>query len=74
MPELPEMETYRKLLDKKILGKTITDVEINREKSINIPSLEFVQEVKGKQITKIERGWNLLWGKAQADCDSRFSW
>ena len=30
MPELPEMETYRKLLDKKILGKTITDVEINR--------------------------------------------
>ena len=56
MPELPEMETYRKLLDKKILGKTITDVEINREKSINIPSLELVQEVKGKQITKIERG------------------
>jgi formamidopyrimidine-DNA glycosylase len=55
MPELPEMETYRKLLDKKILGKTITDVEINREKSINIPSLEFVQEVKRKQITKIER-------------------
>ena len=55
MPELPEMETYRKLLDKKILGKIITDVEINREKSINIPSLEFVQEVRGKQITKIER-------------------
>jgi hypothetical protein len=36
--------------------------------------LEFVQEVKGKQITKIERRWNLLWSKAQANCDRRFSW
>lgn len=55
MPELPEMETYKKLLDIKLTGKAITEVEINREKSINIPSLEFVQEVKGKQIIKIDR-------------------
>lgn len=55
MPELPEMETYKKLLNKKLTGKTIIDVEINREKSINISSSEFVQEVKGKQIVGIER-------------------
>jgi len=55
MPELPEMETYRKLLNEKLTGKTITDIEINREKSINISSLEFVQEIKGKQIIKIDR-------------------
>ena len=55
MPELPEMETYKRLLNEKLTEKTITDVEINREKSINISSLEFVQEVKGKQIIKIER-------------------
>lgn len=55
MPELPEMETYRKLLNEKITGKAITNIEVNREKSINISSLEFVQEIKGKQIIKIER-------------------
>jgi formamidopyrimidine-DNA glycosylase len=55
MPELPEMETYRKLLNKKLIGKTITDIEINREKSINISSIEFTQEIKGKQIIKIDR-------------------
>ncbi len=55
MPELPEMETYKILLNEKLIEKTITDIEINREKSINISSLEFVQEVKGKQIIKIER-------------------
>ncbi len=55
MPELPEMETYKKLLTEKILGKTITDIEVNREKSINVSSLEFVQEIKGKQIIKIDR-------------------
>lgn len=55
MPELPEMETYKKLLSEKVTGKIITDIEINREKSINVSSLEFVQEVKGKQIIKIDR-------------------
>ena len=55
MPELPEMETYKKLLTEKIVGKTITDIEVNREKSINVSSLEFVQEVKGKHIIKIDR-------------------
>lgn len=55
MPELPEMETYRKSLNEKLTGKIITDIEVNREKSINISSLEFVQEIKGKQIIKIDR-------------------
>lgn len=55
MPELPEMETYKKLLNERIAGKTITAIEINREKSINIPSLDFIQEIKGKQIVKIDR-------------------
>lgn len=55
MPELPEMETYRELLSKKLIERAITDVEINREKSINVPSLEFIKEIKGKQIIKIER-------------------
>lgn len=55
MPELPEMETYKKLLNEKLTGNNITDIEVNREKSINISRLEFVQELKGKQIIKIDR-------------------
>lgn len=55
MPELPEMETYKELLNKKITGKTITDVVINRDKSINISSLEFVKELKENQIAGINR-------------------
>lgn len=55
MPELPEMETYKSLLDEKLAGKTITDVEVNREKSINISSLDFIQEIKEKQIVTIDR-------------------
>mgnify|MGYP000923698060 CR=1 FL=1 len=55
MPELPEMETYKKLLNNKLAGKTITDIEVNREKSINTSSLQFIQEIQGKQIVEIDR-------------------
>jgi formamidopyrimidine-DNA glycosylase len=55
MPELPEMETYKNLLTKKIAGKTITDIIVNREKSINIPVVDFVHKVKDQEITAVER-------------------
>lgn len=42
MPELPEMENYRQLLEQKLKNRVITQVEINREKSINVtPDLFF---------------------------------
>ena len=34
MPELPEVETVKKALERKILNKTIFDVEIYRDKTI----------------------------------------
>lgn len=55
MPELPEMENYKALLTEKIQGKKITDIEINREKSINIPAQQFVDRVKNQTINNIER-------------------
>ncbi len=55
MPELPEMENYKRLLGQQLIGKPITDVEINREKSINAKSAVFVQEARGKHIVKIDR-------------------
>jgi len=55
MPELPEMEHYKLLLNQYLLGKTITDVQINRAKSINVPPEDFIQLVKRHKITRIER-------------------
>ncbi|GFR38274.1 hypothetical protein PRECH8_15700 [Insulibacter thermoxylanivorax] len=41
MPELPEMETYRRLLLPLIVYRPIASVEIQRERSINIPVEQF---------------------------------
>lgn len=55
MPELPEMETYRKHLNQRIAGKTITNVVINREKSINVTQEKFVHELIHAQIVTVNR-------------------
>ncbi|MFS0823311.1 bifunctional DNA-formamidopyrimidine glycosylase/DNA-(apurinic or apyrimidinic site) lyase [Bacillus sp. 1P02SD] len=55
MPELPEMETYKNLLQLKIAGHTIKDVEVNREKSINSSVADFKNELIGNKITQIQR-------------------
>ncbi|ASK63408.1 DNA-formamidopyrimidine glycosylase [Virgibacillus phasianinus] len=55
MPELPEMENYKELLQQKIVGNTISGVMINRDKSINLSSDEFVKNVQTQKIKTIER-------------------
>ncbi|MFA9559743.1 Fpg/Nei family DNA glycosylase [Evansella sp. AB-rgal1] len=55
MPELPEMENYRRLLNEKIRGKTIINVEVTREKSVNLDVKRFREEVQGSKITGVER-------------------
>ncbi|MBO0962227.1 bifunctional DNA-formamidopyrimidine glycosylase/DNA-(apurinic or apyrimidinic site) lyase [Neobacillus sp. MM2021_6] len=61
MPELPEMETYRNLLNQKVAGQVITDVQINREKSINLkPELFRKTILHQKVITVNRRGKHLL--------------
>jgi formamidopyrimidine-DNA glycosylase len=55
MPELPEMENYRRLLNQKIGGQVVTGVEINREKSINVNPTLFVPTVLGKKIIAVNR-------------------
>jgi formamidopyrimidine-DNA glycosylase len=61
MPELPEMENYRRLLNQKIAGQVITGVEINREKSINVNPKLFVNKIIGKKIITVNRrGKHLL--------------
>jgi formamidopyrimidine-DNA glycosylase len=55
MPELPEMETYRQLLTKLIVGARIDHVSIERDKSINIDRDTFIRYVQGAVITSVER-------------------
>ncbi|WNC14604.1 DNA-formamidopyrimidine glycosylase family protein [Brevibacillus brevis] len=61
MPELPEMETYRRLLQQQIQGKIIADALVEREKTINMPPQRFAQILQGNRLTLIDRrGKHLL--------------
>jgi formamidopyrimidine-DNA glycosylase len=61
MPELPEMENYKWLLNQKIAGRPVTDIQINREKSINVNPELFRKTVLHQPIIKIDRrGKHLL--------------
>ncbi|UJF35965.1 DNA-formamidopyrimidine glycosylase [Paenibacillus hexagrammi] len=55
MPELPEMENYRRLLSQLIVGKPITHVTVNRSKSINMPDSEFIYRIVNHRLTQIAR-------------------
>ena len=62
MPELPEVETTVRDLNKKVLGRTFVDVWSDFKKMIKKPNFEkFKKEIKGKKIQKIwRRGKNII--------------
>ncbi|NWQ43537.1 Fpg/Nei family DNA glycosylase [Bacillus sp. EB106-08-02-XG196] len=61
MPELPEMENYRILLTQKIAGQIITQVQINREKSVNVNTKLFINSVTSQKLMTVNRrGKHLL--------------
>ncbi|ABB15292.1 bifunctional DNA-formamidopyrimidine glycosylase/DNA-(apurinic or apyrimidinic site) lyase [Carboxydothermus hydrogenoformans] len=56
MPELPEVETIKRTLAPKILGKTIYRVEVYLPKIIkNVSVEEFTRRVVGKEIVALKR-------------------
>lgn len=61
MPELPEVETVRKGLEKLIVGKTIESVTILWARIIEAPEAElFTQQLIGQTIEKMERRGKFL--------------
>lgn len=71
MPELPEVETIRRGLAKKIIGKKIKTVEIKFPRFINMSTKEFQQIVVGATVKDVKRraksliielsnGWSIL--------------
>ena len=56
MPELPEVETIKRDLEKEILYKTIIDIQVNLPRIIKSPaSLQFSTSLKGKFIKGVKR-------------------
>ena len=61
MPELPEVETIKRELEKVVLGKKITDVIINNPKVIKQPGpQDFIKGLKNTIIKNILRKGKLL--------------
>jgi formamidopyrimidine-DNA glycosylase len=60
MPELPEVETIRRQLDKEIAGKTVKSVVVRNVKPLNVSGKQFQATVSGKKITGVERRAKLL--------------
>jgi len=56
MPELPEVETVKETLKRKVLNKTINEVIVRYEGIIESPSVnEFINKLKGQTIKDITR-------------------
>lgn len=55
MPELPEVETVRRILESRYLRRTIVRVEVLYPKMIHSPLDEFVEGLKGKTLLSVSR-------------------
>jgi formamidopyrimidine-DNA glycosylase len=55
MPEWPEMEHYRKLLNTRVCGRKIASVTVNRDKTVNEPPGQFEQALLRREILFVER-------------------
>lgn len=60
MPELPEVETIKKQLNKKVKGKEIKKVKVNLPKMVKYPLAEFKKIVERAEINNISRRAKLL--------------
>ncbi len=59
MPELPEVETIRRQLKRKIIGKTIAKIEVFRDKSVT-HDLNFSNKLSKKIFSDIDRVGKLM--------------
>ena len=59
MPELPEVETIRRSLEPKLIGKTIVGTEVLLSKLIQNQSVaEFESQIKGQKINNLSQVLN----------------
>ncbi len=68
MPELPEVETIKRQLNKKVKGKKIKSVEVRLNKFVKCPLNKFKKLVEGAKISQVERRAKLLIIKLSNSC------
>lgn len=60
MPELPEVETIRRQLQKELAGAKILAVKVINGKKINVGANKFVRALKGAKVTDVGRRAKML--------------
>ena len=60
MPELPEVETIRRDLQRKIVGKKIVQIKVRKPKIIKGSKPAFIKSLTGNSFAKIKRRGKLL--------------
>ncbi len=55
MPELPEVETVRRILEQEVVGKRIEEVLVYRAKNVVTGAEEFIETLRGKTILGMGR-------------------
>ena len=55
MPELPEVETVKRVLEKIVIGRTITKIDILRQSSVPGDKDLFVSSLTGKKFLSMSR-------------------
>lgn len=55
MPELPEMENYRRIFNERLAGQRITKTEVTREKTVNLLLPQFASELQNSALTTVDR-------------------
>jgi len=55
MPELPEVETVKRVLEKIVIGRSIKDVDILRKNNVHSDPQEFISSLRGEKFLSMSR-------------------
>lgn len=55
MPELPDLQVFAKNLQKKLKGKTVSELNVHEKSKLNVSSTELTKALKGQKISKVYR-------------------
>ena len=67
MPELPEVETVRRGLEKRVSGQIIKSVEVRHRRATNPRSIRKLNDLTGSKIISINRRGKFLWFELDRD-------
>jgi formamidopyrimidine-DNA glycosylase len=60
MPELPEVETIRKQLNKEVAGLSVADIWTDAPKMVQPSPAKLLERIRGQKVTAVERRGKLL--------------